>query len=163
MLTSFQGMIAMPNRAVTRAPVLKDTALGATLTKALAGATTLAAMLVVSVAHIRPVGGKRTQQGDVSGKSKAIRRPAYMRAGCGGCDASGWHGGTVQYSQGGSPTAISHFGLQDMRDTLSTANGIWSKTMLCTISTGEAAASSEPMTTHRTERCRWAPRPASCR
>lgn len=145
--------------------MLKDTALGATLTKALAGATTLAAMLVVSVAHIRPVGGKRTQQGNVSGKSKAVRRPAYMIAGRGGCDASGWHRGTVQYSQGGSPSpsAISHFGLQEMRGTLSTANGIWSKTMLNTISTGESAASREQMTTHRTERCRWAPRPASCR
>ena len=60
--TSFQGMMTSPISAVKTAPALNDSRSGATLTNAFAGATTLAAMLVVSVAHIRPEGRRKHRQ-----------------------------------------------------------------------------------------------------
>jgi len=52
--------MTMPSTAVSSAPARKLMRLGARLTKALAGATTLAAILVVRVASINPAGPMST-------------------------------------------------------------------------------------------------------
>jgi len=53
----------VPRTAVTMPPALKESLLGAKLTKALAGATMLAAILVLSVATSRPAMARNVVMG----------------------------------------------------------------------------------------------------
>ena len=70
-----QGMMRMPAREVSRAPVLKLILPGARLTRALAGATMLAAMFVDRVATSRPA-----HMGGQSGTNARYEMSSYRQA-----------------------------------------------------------------------------------
>jgi hypothetical protein len=74
-------MMTAPSPAVMRAPARKEILAGATLTMALAGATTLAAMFVVSVASTRPAAAGGGHPAAVSDNRRGLHSLNHA-AGC---------------------------------------------------------------------------------